>query len=142
MTAHTYTGECHCGNITLAMDITGDPASYTPRACDCDFCMKAGAKYLSDPNGRLTVTVKDAALLNRYRHGSRSAEFYICGNCGVLAAVGYEEQGRRYATVNVNALDDSSGFGAAQPVSPKTLSADDKIKRWKKIWFADVSLVT
>lgn len=138
MTAHRCTGGCHCGNIVLEMELNGEPASYTPRACDCDFCRKHAASYISDPHGKLVVTVQDEADLSRYRQGSGTAEFLVCRRCGVLAAVSYEEEGRLYAACNSKAFGQCGTFGAEAAASPRTLAARRKIERWKEVWFPEV----
>lgn len=135
-----YTGSCHCGNISVVMHLAGNPGAYAPRACDCDFCRKHAAAYLSDPQGKLAITVRDADRAGHYRQGSGSAEFLLCTRCGVLIGVCYAEAGRRYAAVNVRILDEPGLFAAETPVSPRLLAVNDKIARWKAAWFADVSI--
>src|SRR5450756_2542718 len=44
-------GGCHCGNITVDLELTAEPETYHPRVCDCDFCRKHGAASLSDTKG-------------------------------------------------------------------------------------------
>lgn len=135
-----YTGSCHCGNICLAMYLAGDPSAYTPRACDCDFCHKHAAAYLSDPEGKLAITIKDRNYAGRYRQGSSTAEFLLCTRCGVLIGVCYATDEKLYGAVNVKTLDEPGLFGAETSVSPKLLGTSDKIARWKAAWFANVSI--
>jgi hypothetical protein len=139
MNLHRYAGGCHCGNIRLEFVSTRSPGEFRPRACDCSFCRKHGAAYVSDPRGKLSVTIGDRRELSTYRQGSGSAELLICGKCGVLPLVVFAEADRRYATVNANAIDNSEAFGEAVVVSPQKLGADEKRARWKELWFADVS---
>ena len=63
----------------------------------------------------------------------------LCRVCGVLVAPLYRDAGRLYAAVNANVVA-GGGFGAQQPVSPQTLGASDKVRRWKDLWFSDVTL--
>ena len=56
-------GGCHCGNLRLQVELTRIPGEYSPRACDCDFCCKHGAAWLSDPQGSLRISVRDAGQL-------------------------------------------------------------------------------
>jgi len=134
-------GGCHCGNIRVQLELTGPPASYRPRACDCDFCRKHAAAWISDPAGRVKITIGHAPHAVTYRQGTRQAELMLCGNCGVVVAALYRSEGRRYAAVNAKVLDEAAGFGSEQSVSPQTLSAAEKLTRWRDIWFADVSIV-
>jgi hypothetical protein len=136
----TLTGSCHCGNIQLELGLTRAPETYNPRACDCDFCTKHSAAYLSDPQGSLAIRIKDESKVGRYRQGNAIAEFLICTHCGVLSAVTYENEGRMYGAANARAIQGGKGFGPEQTVSPKTLSADQKMSRWQDVWFPDVSI--
>ena len=138
MTFHRYRGGCHCGNIQFEFQSTRPLGEFRPRVCDCSFCSKHGAAYVSEPKGKLAITIQDRRELNSYRQGSGSAEMLICRKCGVLAAVVYSEDGRLYATVNGKAMENSKAFGQEVPVSPWKLGADDKRARWKELWFADV----
>ncbi len=140
MVTRKYVGGCHCGNIALEMEITGKPDSYNPRACDCDFCRKHAASYVSDPHGKLVILVKNETNLSKYRQGSGIADCLVCNICGVLVGVCYEEHGRLYATVNRKTVVNSTDFGAETVVSPRTLNDQDKIQRWKNAWFSDVSI--
>lgn len=136
---HRYSGGCHCGNIEFEMVLSAPSASYSPRACDCAFCRAHAASYVSDPQGKLEIRVKDATNLSKYRQGSGIAECLICKICGVLVGVSYNEGGHLYATANSKAVKNSA-FGAETVVSPKTLSDPDKIGRWKDVWFSVVAI--
>jgi hypothetical protein len=137
---HELNGTCHCGNIHVEVKLSRTPVSYRPRVCDCDFCRKHGAAYISDPQGLVRIRVRDAQQLGRYRQGSGIAECLLCRNCGVLVGVVYEDGGRLLAGINCKIIDGSPGFGEAVPVSPKSLPDEEKIKRWKDLWFADVGI--
>ena len=128
------TGGCHCGNLRVSLQLSRAAIAYSPRACDCEFCRKHGAAWVSDPEGALRIQITDDRELARYRQGSGSAEFVICRVCGVVVAVTYLA---RHAAVNARALD--AAFAADQVVSPKTLAPEDKTRRWQAVWFADVT---
>lgn len=132
-------GGCHCGNIRVELELTRTAGTYNPRACDCDFCRKHRAAYVSDPQGSLLILIRDERDCGRYAQGSGRAELLLCRNCGVLVGPLYPEAGRLYAAVNANVVE-GVAFGAQQPVSPRTLSADDKVKRWKEVWFSNVTV--
>lgn len=139
---HTLSGGCHCGNILLDIGLPQALTSYRPRACDCDFCRKHSAAYISDPQGSLGINIKNEGQTGRYRQGSGQAEFLVCRNCGVLVGVLYMSEGRLYGAANARAVEGETGFGPEQPVSPKTLSAGDKAKRWQDVWFSNVTVKT
>jgi len=132
-------GGCYCGNILIQLELANEPGQYNPRACDCSFCRKHGAAYLSDPQGSLRLQIQDPNHSTRYRQGNELADMLLCTRCGVLIGALYREAGRVYATVNVKTIEDAERFGSEQTASPKTLSPEDKVARWKRLWFANVS---
>jgi hypothetical protein len=134
-------GGCHCGNILLELELARVPAAYSPRACDCDFCRKHCASYVSDPRGALVIRIKDEHQTGKYHQGSGLAELLFCRNCGVLIGALYHQDARIYATVNVNAVEGRTQLAAEQPVSPKELSEAEKVKRWQELWFRNVKIV-
>jgi hypothetical protein len=137
---HKANGGCHCGNIRVELELTRAPNTYIPRACDCDFCRKHGAAYVSDARGSVLIRIKDPGNSGKYRQGSGQAEFLLCRSCGVLVGVLHSVASRLYATINVNATDVRADFGTEQTASPKNLSANEKTQRWQEIWFANVKL--
>jgi hypothetical protein len=132
-----HIGGCYCGNIYFEMVLLNPLKQYSPRECDCDFCQKHGAQYISDKDGKLIIKITEAQLL-KFRQGSMSAEFLICKSCGVLVAVCYQENTKIYASINIRAIKEKSEIGLPTVVSPQNLAVKDKIDRWKQIWFADV----
>ena len=137
---HQVLGGCHCGNISYVAEISNEPSVYKPRACDCNFCTSHGAAYVSDNNGSLKITIKNQSELSKYRQGSRIADFLICKNCGVLVGVCYEEHGCIYGSVNTRSSNASDGFGDKEAISPKQLTDEQRIKRWKDFWYSNVSI--
>src|SRR5215469_4824393 len=132
-------GGCHCGNIRVRVELEREPAGYAPRACDCEFCRKHGAVWVSDPRGSLSIELRDERDTGRYAQGDRVAEMLLCRNCGVLVCALWQEQ-RLYGVVNANILAQRAVFADTKPVSPRTLSADAKRSRWQAIWFAKVTV--
>jgi hypothetical protein len=139
---HVLSGGCHCGKLLVQAQLTRTPDTYNPRACDCDFCRKHAAAYVSDPRGALLIRIADPQSAGRYRQGSGLAELLFCNNCGVAVGALYRSAARLYGVVNARVLGGAAGFGAAQTVSPQRLSPDEKVSRWQELWFADVSIVT
>jgi hypothetical protein len=137
---HKVTGGCHCGNIIAEVELTAAPDICHPRACDCDFCRKHSAAYLSDPKGSLVIQIKNAAEVATYRQGNGLAEFILCRTCGVLVAVLLRSDVRIHGAVNVRAFEPGVTFADERTVSPKKLSGDEKLKRWQDVWFANVEM--
>jgi hypothetical protein len=138
----TVLGGCDCGNLSVELELPKPSDSYHPRACDCRFCRKHAAAYVSDPQGSLRIRVRETELLGRYRQGSGTAECLLCARCGVLIGVSYQEGELRYAAVNAQAIGDGTTFGSPTVISPKALAIDERVQRWKQLWFSNVRLET
>jgi len=134
-------GGCHCGNILVELELSRPANTYNPRACDCTFCRKHGAAYISDPQGRLDIRIKSEGDSRFYRQGSGTAECLLCGVCGVLVGALYRENNRIYAAINAQVVDAPTAFGAEQTASPKALAQPDKVNRWRDIWFSRATLI-
>jgi hypothetical protein len=133
-------GGCHCGRLRIAFDTAQMPETLRPRVCDCGFCRKHGAAWLSDPAGRLRVDAEDIEALSVYRQGSETARFLLCARCGVLIATVLDANDERFAALNASCLDGEFELGASVPISPQRLSAAEKIERWRSLWTRDVAL--
>jgi hypothetical protein len=135
-------GGCHCGALGLRIELPQPLQTYAPRACDCGFCRAHGAAYVSDPRGSLLLQVHNPTAEGRYRQGSGSAEMLLCRNCGVLLGALYQHEGVLFGVANVRALESRAEFAAEQQVSPRSLSPEQKVSRWREIWFPRVTLLT
>lgn len=132
-------GSCHCGRLAYEARFTKPLPDYTPRTCDCGFCRKHAAAWLSDAGGSLVLRLRGDAL--PYRQGSGQAEFLACPHCAVLVMVTAEVAGMTYAAINARTLDEADHLSGEQPASPQKLAAAEKIERWSQLWFADVRIV-
>jgi hypothetical protein len=135
-------GGCHCGRVQVEFTTSLDLGGVSPRACDCSFCQKHGAAYVSDPSGTLRIIAADPSALHSYRQGSEVARFQLCSRCGVLVAVIFEHNGNTYGAVNVGCLDERALLDVSVSVSPQQLSSQEKISRWLEVWVPGVQLVT
>src|SRR5207248_2078792 len=132
---HRYEGGCHCGNLAFVLEASAPLEALGLRADRCSFCRAHGARNTSDPNGTMSISVRDAGALVRYRFGLRTADFLICARCGVYVGALMEDGGERWFTVNVNAFcppprDDF-------PIAPVDYDAEDvaaRIARRKQRW--------
>jgi hypothetical protein len=140
-TSSPLRGGCHCGALTLDLTTSLIPAETAPRACDCSFCRAHGAAWISDATAQLLIQARRPDRLRRYRQGSDAAQFLLCGDCGVLVAVVFEEADQRFAAVNAGCLDARDAFAPAVPASPRALAPDEKTARWRRLWVRDVQLL-
>lgn len=134
-------GACRCKNISYTMGITKEPNFFSPRVCDCDFCRKHSAAYMSDKKGKLAIYVKDVSKLNKYRQENGIADFLICTQCGTLVGVCFDKDGRIYSAVNSQTVDSQIIFGQPITVSPRKLTNNEKMQRWLDIWFHDTEFI-
>ncbi|HMA16311.1 MAG TPA: hypothetical protein VKP12_16105, partial [Kiloniellaceae bacterium] len=98
-------GGCHCGAIAIDYESAVAPEETEVRACLCSFCRKHGSRAVSDPAGKLILTVHDADAVRRYRFGLATADYFLCGRCGVYVAAVLGEGDKLYGIAIVNALD-------------------------------------
>ena len=129
-----YSNTCSCGTIQIKLTLPKSIDEYSPRACDCDFCTTRKAAYISDPDGVLEV--KQAKELEPLVQGSEQARFWQCKSCNDLIAVTYEFEDGLQGAINTGFLQNSNKLKTPISVSPKTLSAEEKIERWKAGWMS------
>ena len=122
---HKYTGSCQCGNVSFTLTLPKPLNTFTPRACDCDYCTSHGAMYVSHPLGNLSFNSK--TIIDKESQGSRQAIFHKCRNCHQLIGVSCNIDGQERGTINANLLDNKDVLKAAVPVSPKLLNAEEKL---------------
>ncbi len=134
----TERAECYCGNISADVVLSKPISSFTPRACDCDFCTKHGAAYISDPEGKLVIRISNSDQATSYTQGSCIADFLICRMCGVLVSVTYSCKGISIGGLNSRTLRNRNDLNPPQAASPKMLSGPEKIRRWEQVWFQNV----
>ena len=125
-------GACTCGGVTFELTLPNELSGYSGRSCDCDFCVSRGIAYLSDPDGKLIIRSNNR--LKIHNHGSNQADFLECEICKDLIAVTYEFEKVTKGAVNATLLDNYNQMKPAQIISPKLLSAEEKVDRWKLLW--------
>ncbi len=108
-----HKGGCHCGNIRVRLRLAGRPADSVLRACGCAFCRAHATRTVADPQGLFEAWAADWSLVERYRFGTRTADYLICRRCGVYVAAICETASGLRAVVNVNSLDDRAAFTRA-----------------------------
>jgi len=135
-------GKCHCGNIAFSLTWEPDPREIPARACGCSFCTKHGGVWTSNPGGALKVRVEDPSRVSRYAFGTRTADFHVCTRCGIVPVVTSSIEGRLYAVVSVNALEDvEASILRREPASFDGEAEDSRLARRKRNWIADVEFI-
>lgn len=86
------------------------PGELPLEMCTCSFCRKHAAVTANDPDGQLLLEIADASEAVRYRFETGSADYLLCGRCGVFVASVMSTNSGAVASLNVNVLDDRASF--------------------------------
>ena len=130
----THGGGCHCGAIRVTLAFSKPAAELQARACQCGFCMRHGARTVSDPTGRVILEL-DQTRTGFYQFATRSARALVCQNCGVYAGVLLEVDGQAWSTINVRGMAIAAFAGhAAEPVVYDGETAAERTARRRRNW--------
>jgi len=105
---------------------------YSPRACDCDFCISRNISYLSHPEGSLEI--ESIEPLDIQRQGSNQASFITCSCCKSVIAASLQLENKLVGALNCTLLSNFSLLQESTTVSPKELGAEEKVDRWHTVW--------
>lgn len=105
-----HQGGCHCGNLQIEVRLTKPPVENLLRSCACSFCRSHATRTVSDPAGQANVHASDWSLVERYRFGSRTADYLLCRRCGVYIGAVCETTAGLRAVINTLCLHDRAMF--------------------------------
>jgi hypothetical protein len=111
-----FSGGCHCGNLRVNLRLSKSPTATPLRACACSFCRAHATRTLADPDGLFEVWADDWDQVERYRFGSRTADYLVCRRCGIYVGAVCETSAGLRAVVNVNSLAARADFTQAPSV--------------------------
>ena len=132
-------GGCHCRNIAFVLSWEPEPTEISARACTCQFCTKHGAVWTSCPRGQLRVTLREPSLVSLYSFETRTAQFHICSQCGVVPLVTSRIEDHLYAVVNVNALENLDiSLPRRTSAAFQKESEQERLSRRTRHWIAHV----
>ena len=129
-----YEGSCHCGAIRATLYSSRPADELQVRACQCSFCMRHGAKTLSDPAGRTRFEI-DGAALSWYIFETRTGMSLICNRCGMYAGVIIEDGNNIWSVLNARGL--AIPEFASRVAEPKVYDGEtpeERIARRKSTW--------
>ncbi len=130
-----YQGSCHCGAIGYRYRTSIAPDQWSVRACQCRFCRAHDALSASDPSGFVEFTIADPKLLNRYRFGLRTADFLLCGKCGVYIGALIETESGRFGIINTHTLlQQPESLTATEPMSYDSEDVVGRVSRREERW--------
>lgn len=134
----SLSGKCACQNIEFDLKVSFPVETFSPRACDCDFCIKNKVSYISDSKGKADLQIKNPSLIRLVKQGHELAHFLTCLGCKAVVCALYTENQKTFAAFNTDLILNKDQFAECLPVSPKKLTAEEKISRWKQLWFSEV----
>ena len=136
-------GRCHCWDISFCLTWQPDPAFIPANACGCSFCIKHGGVWTANPRGVLKVSIKDSARVSRYAFGTRTAEFHVCVQCGIVPVVTSRIDDRVYAVVNINTFEDfDTSLLRHAATNFDGEGTDSRLARRQRNWIGDVEFVS
>ena len=133
-----YEGGCHCGAIRVQFATAIAPGGLPLRECACSFCRRHGATTATDRDGRLHITLVKVEEAVRYRFGARTADFLLCGTCGVYVAAVMSTEAGAVSTLNVNVLEQRSLFSA----EPESVTYADESPHQRRLRRAERWTIT
>ena len=133
-------GSCYCGNIRFVFATDKTDAELPMRECQCAFCLQHGRISTSDPDGELHIVIEAADKLNKYRFGHRTADFYVCRECGGIPVVTSEIDGATVGLVDARMIE---GFAWSRADTTRhDLEGEetgDRLARRKRNWTGTVT---
>ena len=131
----SYEGLCHCGALGFSYTTSLPAQRWSVRACQCSFCRAHAARCTSDPDGSVRFHLAKPEALVRYRFALGTAEFLICGRCGVYLGAALATARGTFATINLNALTRTPpDLRPAEPVSFDSESREQRVTRRELRW--------
>ena len=131
-----YSSVCSCQSVKIELSLPNSIEHYSPRECDCDFCQQHKLAYISDKDGKLSISSK--VVLNCLKQGSEQASFIQCSECGEVVAVTYKTATALKGAVSATLFARQYTLGQYQSASPKLLDAQEKRERWATLWMSAV----
>jgi len=129
-----HVGGCHCGTIRVRVRLTRPLAEMPVRSCACAFCRSHGTRTVSDPVGQADVWA-DWVAVEKYRFGSRTADYLLCRRCGVYVGAVCDTATGRRCVINTLCLQDRECF-VQQAVHPDydRETVEERLARRARNW--------
>jgi hypothetical protein len=131
-------GSCSCNNIEVVWHTVD--LSVVPRACQCEYCLAKGAAYVSKSGTAVEVLIHKERLHSTVAHGSGTARFHECGNCGDLVFVTAQIDSEIYGALNALCMKNRLGFPAPVSTNFTSQTFEKKRERWRQNWCHPVTI--
>ncbi len=132
-------GSCYCGNIGFVFATDKTDAELPKRECQCAFCIQHGRISTSDPAGEIRITIKTPENVNKYKFGHRTADYYVCRECGAIPVVTSEVDGATVGLVDVRMIE---GFAWSRAETSQTNldgeAVETRLARRQRNWTGTV----
>lgn len=130
-----YYGRCHCDAIGYEYHSALEPRDWPVRACQCGFCRRHDVRSTSNPEAAIRFVATDPAKLHRYRFGLMTADFLLCGECGVYVGAAIETDAGAFGIVTLRALvERPADLQRAVPVAYDGEDHAGRMSRREKRW--------
>lgn len=126
-------GSCRCGAVRVNVEAEESMRHIHPRICDCDYCVRNPSSVISHPSMVIEL-MGGLSELKIEKNGDGVANFYRCPACNAFILVACIISGMVRGAVNADILECGDSFGECVKVSPKLLSAHEKLERWRSLW--------
>ncbi|MBT4285960.1 MAG: hypothetical protein HOD92_01385 [Deltaproteobacteria bacterium] len=132
-------GSCHCKAISYHLKTEISLRNLTVRACSCGFCTKTGNRYISDPHATLVIYWTESQA-HHYQFSTKTADFIICKQCGVLPFVLCQIDSKFYAVVNSNTFNKQKQLKLEDipKLNYDGEPTEDRLARRRKNWIGKV----
>jgi hypothetical protein len=131
-------GGCQCGNLQVVWKTVD--YSVAPRACQCEYCRRHGAAYVSKAGTAFSAHIARPAQYRVVHHGSGMAQFHECSHCGELVFVTAQLNGDCYGALNAACLGNPLGFAEPVCVQLAAQTPEQKTQRWLETWCRPVRI--
>ncbi|MDC0032964.1 hypothetical protein OAJ57_00195 [Alphaproteobacteria bacterium] len=140
-TKRRHRGSCHCGNIRFVFITEKTEKELPKRECQCSFCVQHGRISTSDADGEMHVSIAEIEKVTKYRFGHRTADFYVCQNCGAVPVVTSEVDGATIGLVDVRMIQNFSWSRAETAKHDfEGEDGDARLARRKSYWTGTVTV--
>jgi hypothetical protein len=131
----TYSAQCHCGAVRAQFRTCLPTDKWRIRECQCSFCLAHGMQSVSDPKGELVFDLQSKSRFSAYQFGTRSAEFLVCGVCGVYVGARMTTDAGSFGILNVRALRPiPTDLPASVSVDYSTETEEGRRARRQMLW--------
>lgn len=96
----TYSGSCHCGNVSF--EVTAEIAKAS--ACNCSICSRTGWLMAPVSTDQFKL-LSGADSQSDYQFGRKTMHHHFCTTCGIRAFGKYAADGQEKIVVNLRCLD-------------------------------------